>query len=145
MKAKSFAELYSERENLPVAKVPELLFHRALYPHARLLAGIVRRLNHRHFLADYEFIEDVGYLHSLQDFSLALGSYIEHPDNRGLLRRTFRIRVSARRMLQIVRSVFGAAETAAAKGLPTGNTLEPFEQNPTGQNSGAPRKATPPA
>jgi hypothetical protein len=145
MKAKSFVELYSERENLPVAKVPERLFHQTLYPHARLIAGILRRLNRRHFVADYEFIEDVGYLHSLHDFSLALGSYIEHPDNRGWLRRTFRIRTSARRMLQIVRTVFGAAQTLQANGLPTGNSLEPFEQKPNGQDTVSPRKATPPA
>jgi len=130
MKPKSFTELYCEQENLRPAAVPERLFRLTLYPHARLFAGLLRRLRRRHFLADYEFIEDVGYLKSLQDFSLTLGSYVEHPDNRGFLRRTFRIRISARRMLHIVRAVFETAGATARIAGPAGNTLEPFGGKP---------------
>jgi hypothetical protein len=87
------------------------------------VAGLVRRLDNRHFLADYEFVEDVGHLRCMEDFTLALGSYLEHPANWGLLRRKLRLRVSARRMLAIVRTVF-AADGAAVPSK--GNTFEPF-------------------
>ncbi len=145
MKAKSFAELYSEQERLPVTKVSERLFRQTLYPHAHPIAWIVRRLNRRHFLSDYEFIEEVGHLRSLQDFSLVLGSHIEHPANRGLLRRAFRIRISARRMLRIVRAVFGATPTASVQESLQENTLEPFGKSPTGKNAPMSREAAPPS
>jgi len=128
MKPRTFAEIYCERERLTVAELPAVLFRRTLYPHVRLVAGLQRWLNPRHFLADYEFIEDVGHLRNLEDFTLALGSFIEHPSNRGLLRRRFRIRVSARRMLRIVRTVFvpGASSTPSS----SRNTLEPIAGRP---------------
>lgn len=144
MKPGTFAEIYCEREGLPPAELNALLFRRALYPHARLVAGLVRWLSHRHFFADDEFIEDVGHLRNLQDFSLALGSYVEHPSNWGMLRRTFRIRVSARRMLKIVRTVF--VRSGPVTSPPAGrNTFEPFD-DPREGPSGAPRgRDTPPA
>lgn len=126
MNSKTFAEIYCERESLTPSELRCALFRQTLYPHARLIAGFVSWFKPRHFLADYEFIEDVGYLRSLQDFSLALGSYVEHPSNWGLLRRRFRIRVSARRMLMIVRTVY-AWEDVRRPMLPHDrDTMEPF-------------------
>ena len=127
MKGRTFAEIYGEREGLAPAELNHVLFFRALYPHARLLARLVRWIQPRHFLADYEFCEDVGNLRSLEDFSLALGSYVEHPANWGFFRRRLRIRVSARRMFRIVRTVFapgGAAREAPASAR---GTFEPFD------------------
>ncbi|MDI1248285.1 MAG: hypothetical protein PSV13_05320 [Lacunisphaera sp.] len=126
MKGRTFAEIYGERTGLAPAELNRVLFLRTLYPAARLIAGLVRWLNPRHFIADYEFCEDVGNLRSLEDFSLALGSYLEHPANRGFLRRRLRIRVSARRMLQIVRTVFAPNGRVTAPSA-AGNTFEPFD------------------
>lgn len=137
MKARTFAEIYCERENLSPAELNHVLFIRALYPPARLIVGLVRWLNPRHFIADYEFCEDVGYLRSLEDFSLALGSYIEHPANRGFLRRRLRIRVSARRMLQIVRTVFAPNGRVTAPPAQAGNTFEPFDNSRRSSGIGA--------
>ncbi len=128
MNPRTFAEIYCEREGLTAAELPAVLFRRTLYPHARFVAPLLRGLNPRHFLADYEFVEDVGHLRSLEDFSLALGSYIEHPSNWGLLRRRLRIRVSARRMLRIVRTVFAPGATTLLS--TSRNTLEPFGGQP---------------
>jgi hypothetical protein len=126
MKGPTFAEIYGERTGLAPAELNRVLFNRTLYPAARLIAGLVRWLNPRHFIADNEFCEDVGNLRSLEDFSLALGSYIEHPANRGFLRRRLRIRVSARRMLQIVRTVFAPNGRVTAPSA-AGDTFEPFD------------------
>ncbi|HVZ64932.1 MAG TPA: hypothetical protein VG936_10200 [Lacunisphaera sp.] len=123
MKGPTFSELYCARERIAPSDAPERLFRAGLYPHARLFVRLIRLLRRRHFLADHEFIEDVGYLRSLEDFSLALGCYIEHPDNRGFLRRRLRLRVSARRVLRIVRSVFTPAVRAAQSQR---DTFEPF-------------------
>lgn len=123
MKGPTFSELYCARERIAPSDAAERLFRDALYPHARPFAALFRLVRRRHFLADREFIEDVGYLRSLEDFSLVLGCYIEHPDNRGYLRRRLRLRVSARRMLRIVRSVF---TPAAPESRRRGDTFEPF-------------------
>lgn len=125
MKRRTFAELYCEREGLAAAAWPAVLLARTLYPHARPVAGLLRLVNRRHFLADYEFVEDVGHMRSLADFTQAMGSFLEHPDNEGLLRRQLRIRVSARRMLAVVRGVFEPGNPAAATVRP-GNTFKPF-------------------
>ncbi|HVT74620.1 MAG TPA: hypothetical protein VHD61_15915 [Lacunisphaera sp.] len=123
MKGPTFSELYCARERITPSEVPERLFRATLYPHARPFVGLIRLVRQRHFLADYEFIEDVGYLRSLEDFSLALGCYIEHPDNHGFLRRRLHVRVSARRMLRIVRSIFTPAVRASRIQR---DTFEPF-------------------
>jgi hypothetical protein len=137
MKGRTLAEIYGERAGLPPAELNHVLFIRTLYPHARLVAGLVRWLKPHHFLADHEFCEDVGHLRNLEDFSLVLGSYIEHPANRGFFRRRLRIRISARRMLQIVRTVFAPNGRVTAPPAAPGNTFAPFDnsQRPSGTNA----------
>jgi hypothetical protein len=123
VKGPTFSELYCARKRIAPSAASERLFRDALYPHARPFVALFRLVRRRYFQADREFIEDVGYLRSLEDFSLALGCYLEHPDNRGYLRRRLHLRVSARRLLRIVRSVF----TPAAPGSRLqGGTFEPF-------------------
>lgn len=125
-KARTFAEIFCEREGLSFAEWPSVLFRRTLYSHARVVLPLVRWFNPRHFLADYEFIEDVGHLRSLEDFSLALGSYVEHPANWGVLRRRLRIRVSARHMLLIVRQTFAPVGQSLPPPGTRRHTFEPF-------------------
>jgi hypothetical protein len=117
MKPRTFAEIYGEREGLSPAALRETLLQRTLYPHARLIAWLGLRHLPGLFLADREFIEDVCCLRNLQDFSLVLGGFVEHPSNRNFLRRRLRIRISARRMLRIVRAVL----TPAGRGVPAGS------------------------
>jgi hypothetical protein len=130
MEQKTFAELYCERHGVPRPRYNAVVFRQALFPHARLLLVVVRSLSRLHFLADHEFVEDVGHIKGVGDFSYPLGSFIEHPANRGFLRRVLRLRVSARRMLHLVRSVYGNAPDASRR-LAKG-TLEPFEGPPGG-------------
>jgi hypothetical protein len=126
MKPKTFAEIYCERERVSREKFSAVLFRRTLYPHARLVAGIVRRFDPHYFRADDEFIEDVANLQSLPEISLAFGSYLQHPANWGLLRRVFRIRISARRMHRAVRSVFAQPGRPAVER----DSFEPFDHPP---------------
>lgn len=130
MKSRTFREIYGEREGITAMELNHRLFRLTLYPHARPFVWLLRRLHPRHFVADYEFTEDVGHLRSLEDYTLALGSYLEHPSNHGFLRRRLRIRVSARRMFRIVRSVFPPRGPAASPALSDRNTFEPFDGPP---------------
>lgn len=126
MKPRTFAEIYCAQRCIPRAGYTRCLFRDALYPHARLLAPLLEILHRRYFVADYEFVEDVGHLTSVADFSLTMGSYIEHPDNRGLFRRRLRLRVSARRMLHLVRAAFATTGAVLPPAGPDRDTFEPF-------------------
>ena len=126
MKPPTFAEIFCAQRCIPPAEYTQRLFRAALYPHARLVAPLLRAVHRRHFVADYEFVEDVGHLTCVADFSLAMGSYIEHPDNRGFLRRRLRLRVSARRMLHLVRAAFASRGAVLPPAGPDRGTFEPF-------------------
>lgn len=128
MKGRTFGEIYCEREGLSPGELNRTLFLRTLYPQARLFLRFVRWLAPGHFTADHEFCKEVGNLRSLEDFTLVLASYIEHPSNWGFLRRKLRIRVSARRMFRIVRTVFepGGRVTPPVSAR---NTFEPFDDS----------------
>lgn len=129
MKGRTFAEIYCEREGLSPAELNGTLFFRALYPQARPFLPFAHWLAPGHFLADHEFCQEVGNLRSLEDFALVLTSYIEHPSNRGFLRRRLRIRVSARRMFRIVRTVFEPGGRVTESPASRGNTFEPFDES----------------
>lgn len=144
MKPTTFAERYGAREGLSPAELNAVLFRRTLYPHAWPVAWLVRWLRPRHFLADYEFIEEVCHLRSLADFALALGNYVEHPSNRGMLRRRCYVRISARRMLKIVRTVFVAESAGRPLLREDQQTLEPFSPGEQQSPGTAPTKAAPP-
>lgn len=122
----TFAERYCRARGLLPSEYHRALLQEALYPHARPLAGLLRLLDRRHFVADYEFVEDVGHIRSVADFALPMGSYVEHPDNRGFLRRRLRLRTSTRHMLTLVRAAF------AQPGVPAEpvrwRSLDPFDR-----------------
>lgn len=128
-KPRTFADIYCEKHGLARPRYHAHVFQRSLFPHARLLAPIIRCFRRLHFLADHEFVEDVGYITCVADFSLPLGNFIEHPANRGRLRRRFGLRVSARRLLQLVRETFtDGGNTMVFRGQ--NRTFEPFRDTP---------------
>jgi hypothetical protein len=125
MKLRTFAERYCECRGVPASEYHQRVFRETLYPQTRPLVQLLRLFNRRYFVADFEFVEDAGHLTSLAEFSLTMGSYVEHPDNRGLLRRQLRLRVSAGRMLQLMREVFDAPGLPRSRAR-SRDTLEPF-------------------
>lgn len=103
MHDKTLAELYRARHGLNADECVESLLHASLYPHARLLARWLRLIRPRHFAADYEFVMSVGCLRRFRDFPVEADEFAQHPDNRGLLRRTLNLRVSTRRLRRLAR------------------------------------------
>jgi hypothetical protein len=132
MPAPTFAERYCAQHGLSRQRYHAHVFPRVLYPHARLLLVPVRTVSRLHFLADHEFVEDVGHVTCVADFTYPLGCYLEHPSNRGVLRRVFRLRVSARRMLRLLRETF--AQTGAGPDLGRG-TFQPFPDADSGDRA----------
>src|SRR5690348_14887706 len=97
-----FITLYCRRWGIAPSVFARDLLLRSVYPHARPLLGLLTRLNRGHFEADYEFIVDVGQLRRRFDFGAVAESYISHPANKGFLRRRLKLRISVRRMLELV-------------------------------------------
>lgn len=83
----------------------EYLLEHALYPHARVLLPLLRRLDAHYFQADHDFIEDVSHIRDADDFTDAVQAYVDHFSNRRFLRERLRLRVSVRRMWLLVREV----------------------------------------
>ena len=105
MDNRSFLEIYCQRTNQRRSHfVPDVL-HRTLYPHARPFIRLLEALDQQYFHPDYEFIEDISLMRRPADFSAAVRSYLEHPRNRTFLRRRLRLRISVRRMLELVNHV----------------------------------------
>ena len=74
MKGQTFRTLYCQRAGIDEGQFSRHLLARALYQHSRPVAWLIARLDHQHFQADYEFIEDIGHLTHLGGFSDAAQS-----------------------------------------------------------------------
>ncbi len=104
MTEKTFAELYCEKHGLRVEKYERMVLHRALYPHARLLAPLVEFLWPQHFAADLDFVRSVARLKRYREFFFESEEFAHHPANRGFWRLTAHVRISSRRLRRLVRS-----------------------------------------
>ncbi|MCU0792881.1 MAG: hypothetical protein MUE42_08540 [Opitutaceae bacterium] len=127
MHERTFAELYCEQHGLPESDFVQSVWRETLYPHARIIASLIQVLKPRHFAADLEFAHDVGRIRRFRDYATEAEAFAHHPENRGLLRTIFNIRVSARRMRRLVRTTLHAtvpAGAASAEGDP--HSVAPF-------------------
>jgi hypothetical protein len=137
-KPSSFQFRYCQRWGVAPGAFRADLLARSLYPHARPLAPLLRRLDSQHFQADYEFIDDVGHLENIESFQDALDGYVGHFSNQTFLRHQLRLRVSVRRMWRIVREILTDEPTAGlARRMEGRGSVTPFERKPSaGDKSG---------
>jgi len=104
MNMATFAEKFCAKHGLPPGKYEKIVLRRSLYPAARLLRPVLV-LKADYFVADHEFIRRVGRLTRLGGFEAEVQDFIYDPNNRGFLRRVFKLRVSARRLRRLVRDL----------------------------------------
>jgi hypothetical protein len=104
MNLATFAEKFCAKHGLPPEKYDKSVLRRSLYPAARLLRPVLV-LKANYFAADHEFIRRVGRLTRLGGFEAEVNEFLYDPNNRGFLRRVFKLRASARRLRRIVRDV----------------------------------------
>jgi len=105
MNTATFAEKFCAKHHLPPEKYEKIALRCSLYPAARLLRPVLA-LKANHFAADHEFIRRVGRLTRLGGFEAEVHEFLYDPNNRGFLRRAFKLRVSARRLRRMVRDAF---------------------------------------
>ena len=81
-----------------------------------------------HFTADYDFIEAVGWLREQRDYQATVREFTAHPANRGFLRRWLRLRVSVRRVSELVGEIHGRECPVQVDGA-GGGSSSPFGPN----------------
>jgi hypothetical protein len=127
-----FISLYCRRRGIAPSAFARDLLLRSVYPHTRPLVTLLTQLNRGYFEADYEFIVDVGQLRRRTDFGAAAESYISHPANKGFIRRRLKLRISVRRMLELVEDVLPQqVPSELRERLQAKDSLTPFEQEGT--------------
>jgi hypothetical protein len=100
----TFAEKVCAKHGLCPEKYEKIVLRNSLYPAARLLRPVLV-LKANYFAADHEFIRRVGRLTRLGGFEAEVQDFLYDPNNRGFLRRVFKLRASARRLRRMVREL----------------------------------------
>lgn len=103
MKATSFADHYCALHGIRPDQFNLHLLKQALYPHARLVRPLLEFACPNYFAADNDFVCEIALLTRYHEFYDSSIEFVHHPENRGLMRRLFLIRVSTDRMRRIVR------------------------------------------
>ncbi len=127
----TLAERFCQRHNLPLARFESAVFSRSLYPHARLLRYLVVFFYPRFFEIDRELIRGVGTLSSSRDFRIEELTFHDHPQNGRFLRRVLHLRVSTRRVQNMVSS------------LRTAKTASPFPSATPSSSQASSAKSSP--
>ena len=124
MSTTTFAEAYCLRHNIPTEDFAKVVLARTLYPHARLLAPLLRELNPDHFAADLDLVRGAGQLRRVRDFSNEAAEFAYHPANRGDSRRLLRLRISTQRLRQLMQeTLHGTTNRPPAKSSSAGEFL----------------------
>jgi hypothetical protein len=102
---RTFAELLCEHYGIEPEHYLRTVFRVTLHRRALLLAPVLGLFAPDHFACDLSFIRRVGELQRPADLMDEIRYFYWHPWNRGFLRRTLRLRVSAARMTRLVRVI----------------------------------------
>ncbi len=105
---RTFIELYCEQHQIGPEAYETSVLNRALYPHARLLAPVIRVLWSDHFAADLDLVRSVTTVRRVRDVQNEMDAFAYHPANVGVLRRFFRLRASSTRLHRLVRETLHA-------------------------------------
>jgi hypothetical protein len=115
--ADTFAGKFCSMNDVPAGRYAEAVLRLSLYPAARILKPVLA-LRAGYFAPDLEFISCVGRIRRMRDLGPETDAYILDPRNRGFLRRTLRLRVSAARLHRLARLTLrtGSAQPFQAGG-----------------------------
>ncbi len=105
MESETFQEAWQRVYPQAAVSFEDDVFWRSLYPHARIFARIVRFIRFGYFQRDMELIRRLGALNSVNEVRFEIDNYrYQHPEF-GLFRRSLRLRVSGKRLIQLARRV----------------------------------------
>lgn len=123
MSDKTFQARFCQGHGISPEQYEAAILRRALYPHARWLAPLVRLVHPDHFAADLDLIRSVAKLTRLRDYNNEVQEFVHHPANTGASRRTFNLRVSTKQLRRLVKATLhGEANLTAEEN----HSLPPF-------------------
>ena len=113
---RTFEERFCALHGVSPEKYRDTVLRLTLYPAARWLRPLLA-LKPGYFAPDRAFVLGVGRMSRFSEFDAEVRDYLVDPENRGFLRRVLKLRVSAYRMLCLVRSTLreGPAEPGEAR------------------------------
>jgi hypothetical protein len=121
---KDFRTLFCEQHGCALEDFDERVFWRVLYPHALLVAPLIRWLMPNFFRLDFETIDRVGQTFDRQEFAQDLDRYqFLSQGLHSALRSLFLVRVSGRKLMRLRRRVDAWQREQAAATLD--NALQP--------------------
>ena len=101
---RNFEEKFCAIHGIAPENYVDAMLQRTLYPAARWLRPVLA-WRPSYFTADRNFIQGVGRISRFSDFEAEVKDYLHDPQNRGIMRRGLKLRVSAYCMLRVVRTV----------------------------------------
>lgn len=101
----SFAESFCQRYRVAPERYAGAMFWRCLHRRALVFVPLLRQAVPDYFAADYDLIRSVGRLKKPGELPGEIADFRSHPSNRDFLRRTLKLRVSARRVARLVNKV----------------------------------------
>lgn len=118
-----FQTLFCQKYEVSAEAYGSEVFKLTAYPHARWLKPIMGLFSRNYWLADYDFIHNVGRIRRFREYEQTVREYFDHPMNQNnLLRRWFLLRLSSVQLRRLVREVLrGTASEngkTAASGAP---------------------------
>lgn len=96
-----YLELRGLSDDSPEA-FSQALLRECLYPHARLLRGLLLYFEPKLFSADIDLVHALASLTRRSQLNDCLYEHSHHPHNRGAARKTFRLRLSVGKLQRIL-------------------------------------------
>lgn len=107
----NFSEKFCAARGLPPEKYEQAVMRLALRPLARLLWPLLA-FYPDYFAADRDLVRAVGRISRLRDFEDEAVDFAHNPVNRGFFRQTLSLRVSTRRLRDVVEETLHDKRTA---------------------------------
>ena len=102
-----FKSLFCQHYGCSPEEFEERAFRACLYSHARLLAPLIRAVSSKYFERDFALIQYLATAPGRRHAMNELAAFMEANESKGgLLRKTLRIRVSARKTTNLLGQLF---------------------------------------
>jgi len=102
---KSFSESVCEKLGLHPNQYENEVLQRCLYGKARALRPLLQFYNRNFFAPDRDFVRRVGKIRRRAELMRELDEFYYHPKNGNWLRRRFKLRISCRKIVALVKEV----------------------------------------
>ena len=112
---KTFRESFCERFKCPAEDFERRIFWRCLYRRSLPIAALVYLFRRGYFDLDFQTIRQLGVARSSEEFRVELETFRYEYRMRGGVLRGLRVRVSGKRLSELLREVIPAGDRPSGK------------------------------